>query len=90
MQLIAEVMEIDFGAADEYRRMLEKAGKFPKELAAWKIDFTYKGLAKGYSQKLIDLLVDLIIENSGYGFNKSHAVSYSIISYWTAYMNTNG
>lgn len=91
MSLIAEVMGIDFGSADEYRRMLEKAGKpeNAEKLKKWKVEFTQKGLAKGYSQKLVDLLVNLIIENSGYGFNKSHAVSYSIISYWTAYMKAN-
>jgi DNA-directed DNA polymerase III PolC len=89
MGLIAVVMGIDFGEADIYRRMLEKAGKFPQELADWKIKFTEMGLARGYNQKLIDLLVNLIIENSGYGFNKSHAVAYSIISYWTAYMKAN-
>lgn len=89
MSLIAEVMGIDFGAADEYRRMLEKADKYPDKLAEWKDEFIKLGLSKGYNQKLVDVLVDLIIENSGYGFNKSHAVSYSIISYWTAYMKAN-
>ncbi|AEO93598.1 DNA polymerase [Bacillus phage G] len=93
MNLIAEVMGIDFGEADIYRRMLEDAAKgkdkAKAQLAQWKIDFTAKGLEKGYSQKLTDLLVNLLIENSGYGFNKSHAVSYSIISYWTAYMKAN-
>lgn len=91
MSLIAEVMSIDFGEADQYRRILEKAGKpeNAKKIADWKIDFSARGLTKGYSQKLVDLLVNLIIENSGYGFNKSHAVSYSIISYWTAYMKAN-
>ncbi|MNJ90410.1 DNA polymerase III subunit alpha [compost metagenome] len=89
MGLIAEVMDIDFGEADVYRRYLEKPSKFAKEVAEWKIKFIDLGLAKGYSQKLVDLLVNLIIENCGYGFNKSHAVAYSIISYWTAYMKAN-
>lgn len=91
MGLIAEVMGIDFGEADQYRRMLEKAHKpeNAEKLTKWKVEFTQLGLEKGYSQKLIELLVQLIIDNSGYGFNKSHAVSYSIISYWTAYMKAN-
>lgn len=89
MSLIASVQGIDFGEADEYRRMLEKAGKWPDKVAAWKKEFIAAGLSNGYDKKLIDLLVQLIIDNSGYGFNKSHAVSYSIISYWTAYMKAN-
>lgn len=89
MGLIAEVQGIDFGEADEYRRMLEKAGKWPDKVAAWKKEFIAAGLKNGYDKKLIDLLVQLIIDNCGYGFNKSHAVSYSIISYWTAYMKAN-
>lgn len=89
MGLIATVMDIDFGEADVYRRYLEKPAKFVQEVGEWKENFIKLGLAKGYSQKLMDLLVNLIIENSGYGFNKSHAIAYSIISYWTAYMKAN-
>lgn len=89
MGLIAEVMGIDFGEADVYRRWLEKPEKFKEKVVKWKDDFVQLGLKKGYSQKLMDLLAQLIIDNSGYGFNKSHAVSYSIIGYWTAYMKAN-
>lgn len=89
MSLIAAVQGIDFGAADEYRRMLEKAGKWPEKVAVWKKEFIAAGLKNGYEKSLIDLLVQLIIDNCGYGFNKSHAISYSILSYWTAYMKAN-
>lgn len=89
MGLIATVMDIDFGEADVYRRWLEKPTKFAEKVAKWKEDFIKIGLEKGYNQKLMDLLVQLIIDNCGYGFNKSHAVAYSIVSYWTAYMKAN-
>lgn len=77
MGLIAEVMGIDFGEADQYRRLLEKAGKpeNAEKVAKWKEEFIRLGLENGFEKELIDLLVDLIIENSGYGFNKSHTIS---------------
>ena len=77
MGLIAEVQGIDFGEADQYRRLLEKAHKPEnvEKVAKWKEEFIENGLKRGYDKKLIDLLVELIIENSGYGFNKSHMIS---------------
>lgn len=89
MGLIAAVMDIDFGEADIYRRYLEKPDKNAEKVAKWKEEFIQLGLKHGFDRKLIDLLVQLIIENCGYGFNKSHAVAYSIIGYWTAYMKAN-
>ncbi|MNB98635.1 DNA polymerase III subunit alpha [compost metagenome] len=89
MGLIAAVMDIDFGEADVYRRWLEKPTKFAEKVAKWKEDFIKIGIEKGFSQKLVDHLVQLIIDNCGYGFNKSHAIAYSIVSYWTAYMKAN-
>jgi len=89
MSIIATVMDIDFGEADIYRRWLEKPEKNAENVAKWKQDFIRIGLEKGYSQKLVDMIVQLIIDNSGYGFNKSHSIAYSIIGYWTAYMKVN-
>ena len=45
--------------------------------------------AGGYSNEAIKTLWDTILPFAGYAFNKSHAVAYAMISYWTAYMKAN-
>ena len=89
MELVATVMKISFGEADLYRRMLEKPNKFIKEVAQWKEEFVQKGIENGFGEKLSTYLIDFILNSAGYSFNKSHAVCYSIIGYWTAYMKAN-
>ena len=37
------------------------------------------------SMKETKKVADKLIENAGYLFNKSHAISYSILAYWTSY-----
>lgn len=89
MQLVGVVMGIDFGSADIYRRMLEKPSKFVNEVAQWKEEFVQKGIENGFGEKLSTYLIDFILNSAGYSFNKSHAVCYSLIGYWTAYMKSN-
>jgi DNA polymerase-3 subunit alpha len=89
MELVATVMNITFGEADLYRRMLEKPSKFVEEVAQWKEEFVKKGIENGFGEKLSVYLIDFILNSAGYSFNKSHAVCYSIIGYWTAYMKAN-
>jgi len=90
MFLISELMGISFGQADLYRRALEKPAKDKKGYVE-KFNKTVVDIAvsRGFDKEVADLVRQLIIENSGYGFNKSHSVAYSIISYWTAYLKAN-
>ncbi|HRN71266.1 MAG TPA: OB-fold nucleic acid binding domain-containing protein, partial [Candidatus Woesebacteria bacterium] len=49
-----------------------------------------KGMVEaGYTKKLADDIFAFIEKFAAYGFNKSHAASYALISYWTAYMKAN-
>lgn len=48
------------------------------------------GMVKaGYTQKLAQDIFGFIEKFASYGFNKSHAASYALIAYWTAYMKAN-
>jgi DNA polymerase III alpha subunit len=90
MFLISELMGISFGQADLYRRALEKPAKDKKGYVK-KFNETVVDVAvsRGFNREVADLVRQLIIDNSGYGFNKSHSIAYSIISYWTAYLKAN-
>ena len=44
------------------------------------------GLKKGFSEKEIDEFWEKLVEFASYCFNKSHACSYSVLSYATAYL----
>lgn len=43
----------------------------------------------GFSGEAIKTLWDTILPFAGYAFNKSHAVAYGMIAYWTAYLKSN-
>lgn len=89
MALIAELMGISFGQADLYRRALEKPKKNPEAFERFKNEAVTLGVARGFKKEICELVRDLIIDNSGYSFNKSHSIAYSLISYATAWLKTN-
>jgi len=43
----------------------------------------------GYTEKLAQEIFGFIEKFAAYGFNKSHAASYALIAYWTAYVKAN-
>ncbi|WP_278256157.1 hypothetical protein [Nocardioides convexus] len=46
-------------------------------------------LERGYPQKAIDTLWEILLPFSDYAFNKSHSAAYGVITYWTAYLKAN-
>jgi len=48
--------------------------------------FVEGAIAKGQSEEEANYVFDRMIAFGNWGMNKSHAVAYGIISYWTAYM----
>ena len=75
------------GEADVVRKAMGK--KIPEVMAHEREKFIQGALKQGYSQDLADQVFALIEPFAGYAFNKAHAVSYGLISYWTAYLKTN-
>ena len=71
--------------ADHIRKAMGK--KLPAEMAKWKDSFVDGAEAtSGFPRKAAEKLFDQIEAFAGYAFNKSHAVEYTVISFWTMYL----
>ena len=72
------------GEGDSFRKAV---GKKIKELieAQLKI-FTERALANGYAQDFVEDIAGQIAKHARYGFNKSHAAAYGLITYQTGYL----
>ena len=54
-----------------------------------KVQFIKGCVEHGYTEKLATDIFGFIEKFASYGFNKSHAASYALISYWTGYIKAN-
>lgn len=83
--LVAEkAAGFSLGKADILRKAMSK--KKMDQLQSLRGDFFKGALKNGYSEAEAGTLFDQISKFAGYGFNKSHAVAYSMISYQMAYL----
>jgi len=73
--------------ADKFRKAVGK--KIPSEMEKQKQRFIQGAVKNGMDVSKAEELFKLIEPFSGYGFNKSHAASYGIVAYQTAYMKAN-
>lgn len=73
--------------ADKFRNAVGK--KIPSEMAAQKEKFIKGVVGNGQTQEFADILWKLLEPFAAYGFNKSHAASYGMVAYQTAYMKAN-
>ena len=74
------------GDADLLRRAMGK--KIQSEMDAQRERFVSGTVERGAERPHANELFDLINKFAGYGFNKSHAAAYALISYHTAWMKT--
>ncbi|WP_027410176.1 DNA polymerase III subunit alpha [Anoxybacillus tepidamans] len=86
MQIAAEMAGFSLGQADLLRRAISKKDK--DILNKERERFVHGCIAKGYDEKMAYELYSLIVRFANYGFNRSHAVAYSIIAYQLAYLKT--
>jgi DNA polymerase-3 subunit alpha len=87
MQVAQIVAGFTLGHADELRRAM---GKKKKEIIdAEREPFLEGAVKRGYSREKAGEIYDILVPFSGYGFNKSHAAAYSILSYRTAWLKAN-
>ena len=70
--------------ADNMRRAVSKKKK--EDLEYYGRIFIEKSVAAGYDRNVAKSLFDLIVTFANYGFNKSHAVVYSMLAYRLAYL----
>lgn len=85
LQIAQKFAGLSLGEADLLRRAIGK--KIASELEAQKDKFIEGALEQGREKKLAKDIFEKVIEPfAGYGFNKSHATCYAMISYMTAYL----
>ncbi|MGB6778100.1 MAG: DNA polymerase III subunit alpha [Planococcus citreus] len=84
MKIAAEMAGFSLGEADLLRRAVSKKNR--QILDEEREHFVGGATAKGYTAKEAGDVYDLIVRFADYGFPKSHAVAYSMISYQLAYM----
>jgi DNA polymerase III subunit alpha len=82
---IAQVLAgISLAEADVLRKAV---GKKDADLIKVELGkFTEKAIAKGHDRRIIEDIAAQIETFGRYGFNKSHSVAYSVISYHTAWL----
>ena len=84
MQMAQVIGGYSLGGADLLRRAMGK--KKPEEMAQHRLIFREGAAKNGLSQDKADEIFDLMEKFAGYGFNKSHAAAYALLSYYTAYL----
>ncbi len=86
MQIAGEMAGFSMAEADTLRKAMGK--KKAKLMAEMLGKFKTGAAEKGFSEEVIQKVTDDMVEFAQYGFNKSHAAAYALISYRTAYMKT--
>ena len=84
MQIANTLAGYTMAEADTLRKAIGK--KIPEIMKAQRDVFVEKCVKNGVDRTVADRIFDLIEFFAGYGFNKSHAVSYAILAYRTAYL----
>lgn len=85
LEIAKQFAGFSLGEADLLRRAIGK--KIAAELIAQREKFLDGSVAQGRDRRLAAKIFDEVIEPfAGYGFNKSHAACYALISYQTAYL----
>jgi DNA polymerase III subunit alpha len=84
MQIAQILSGYSLGEADLLRRAMGK--KKPEEMAKQKDRFMSGAVERGVEAETADRIFELVSEFAGYGFNKSHAAAYAVISYQTGYL----
>ncbi|MEP6482932.1 MAG: DNA polymerase III subunit alpha, partial [Rudaea sp.] len=86
MQMAQIIGGYTLGGADLLRRAMGK--KNVAEMAMQRAVFRDGAAINGLSAARADAIFDLMEKFAGYGFNKSHAAAYALVSYQTAWLKT--
>jgi len=84
MQMAQIVGGYSLGGADLLRRAMGK--KKLEEMAKERAKFREGAAKDGLTGEKADAIFDLMEKFAGYGFNKSHAAAYALVSYQTAWL----
>ncbi len=86
MQIARTLAGYSLGEADLLRRAMGK--KIHAEMVAQKERFAEGAAANAIDKKTASAIFDLVLKFANYGFNKSHAAAYAVVSYQTAWLKT--
>ncbi|MBW8268469.1 DNA polymerase III subunit alpha [Caldovatus aquaticus] len=87
MQIAQELAGYSLGAADLLRRAMGK--KIRSEMEQQRKVFVEGAVARGVDAAKAGEIFDLMERFADYGFNKSHAAAYALVSYQTAWLKAN-
>ena len=87
MQIAQELAGYSLGEADLLRRAMGK--KIQSEMAKQRPRFVDGAAERGLSRPKAEMIFDLLAKFADYGFNKSHAAAYAMVSYQTAWLKAN-
>lgn len=88
VMIIAQILaDYTLGDADLLRRAMGK--KIASEMDKQRARFQDGADKKGVDPKQAAAIFDQVAKFAGYGFNKSHAAAYALVSYHTAYLKAN-
>ncbi|WP_028007666.1 DNA polymerase III subunit alpha [Solimonas flava] len=86
MQMSQRLAGYTLGGADLLRRAMGK--KIKAEMDKQREVFTSGAIGRGVDAEIATQVFDLMDKFANYGFNKSHAAAYALVSYQTAWLKT--
>ncbi|MFV0626191.1 MAG: DNA polymerase III subunit alpha [Alphaproteobacteria bacterium] len=84
MRISQKLANYTQGEADTLRKIMGK--KMMDKMPAQKDKFVQGSVQNGIAQDVAETIFEQMAKFASYGFNKSHAAAYSLISYQTAYL----
>jgi DNA polymerase-3 subunit alpha len=84
MQISNRIAGYSLGDADLLRRAMGK--KKLEEMVKQRERFVRGAMERGFPQKKVEKIFDLMEQFAGYGFNKSHSAAYAYLAFVTAYL----
>ncbi|MFK7791874.1 MAG: DNA polymerase III subunit alpha [Devosiaceae bacterium] len=87
MEIARVLSGFSLAEADMLRRAMGK--KIRSEMDKQKSRFVQGAEERGNDPKVVDDIFEKVAKFADYGFNKSHAAAYALVSYQTAYLKAN-
>ncbi len=87
MQIAQILSGYSLGEADMLRRAMGK--KIRSEMEVQRKRFVDGAVERGLKAARADFIFDVLAKFADYGFNKSHAAAYALVSYQTAWLKAN-
>ena len=87
MLIASKMAGFSLGKADILRRAISK--KKIELINNLKDEFINGSINNGYTEEVANKVFNDIVKFASYGFNKSHSVAYSVVSYKMAYLKAN-